>query len=120
MTQDVTLDEHLSTLFGDSRAEWLGKRIFDLFAKPAYFPELEQRRPCVLIGGRGTGKTMVLRGLSYQGRQALSNSTSPSDWPYYGLYYKVNTKPSYCIRWARIIRGSLDSPIRALCESTTV
>jgi hypothetical protein len=89
--QDVTLDEQLSTLFGDSRAEWLGKRIFDLFAKPAYFPELEQRRPCVLIGGRGTGKTMVLRGLSYEGRYALSKTTPPSDWPYYGLYYKVNT-----------------------------
>ena len=90
MTQELTLDEQLSTLFGDSRAEWLGERIFDLFAKPAYFPELEQRRPCVLIGGRGTGKTMVLRGLSYQGRHAL-NPTPPSDWPYYGLYYKVNT-----------------------------
>ena len=91
MMQDITLEEQLSTLFGDSRAEWLGKRIFDLFAKPAYFPELEQRRPCVLIGGRGTGKTMVLRGLSYEGRHALSNSSSPSDWLYYGLYYKVNT-----------------------------
>ena len=89
--QDITLDEQLSTLFGDSRAEWLGKRIFDLFAKPAYFPELEQRRPCVLIGGRGTGKTMVLRGLSYEGRHALSDSSPPSDWSYYGLYYKVNT-----------------------------
>lgn len=91
MIQDPTLDEQLSTLFGDSRAEWLGERIFDLFAEPAYFPELEQRRPCVLIGGRGTGKTTVLRGLSYQGRLALSDATPPSDWPYYGLYYKVNT-----------------------------
>ena len=91
MMQDMTLDEQLSTLFGDTRAEWLGKRIFDLFAKPAYFPELEQRRPCVLIGGRGTGKTTVLRGLSYEGRHALSESSSPLDWPYYGLYYKVNT-----------------------------
>ncbi len=91
MMQDMTLDEQLSTLFGDTRAEWLGKRIFDLFAEPAYFPELEQRRPCVLIGGRGTGKTTVLRGLSYEGRHALSDSSSPSDWPYYGLYYKVNT-----------------------------
>ena len=91
MTQDITLEEHLSSLFGDSRAEWLGQRIFDLFAKPAYFPELEKRRPCVLIGGRGTGKTMVLRGLSYEGRHALSNSSPPSEWPYYGLYYKVNT-----------------------------
>ncbi len=91
MTQDATLAEQLSTLFGDSRAEWLGERIFELFAEPAYFPELEQRRPCVLIGGRGTGKTTVLRGLSYEGRLALAESTPPSDWPYYGLYYKVNT-----------------------------
>lgn len=88
--QEPSLDEQLSTLFGDSRAEWLGERIFELFAKPAYFPELELRRPCVLIGGRGTGKTMVLRGLSYEGRYALNPST-PSEWPYYGLYYKVNT-----------------------------
>ena len=108
--QDTSLDEQLSSLFGDSRAEWLGKRIFDLFAKPAYFPELEQRRPCVLIGGRGTGKTMVLRGLSYEGRQALSNSPPPSDWSYYGLYYKVNTNrvtafagPEISeVRWTRL------------------
>ena len=50
-------------------------------------------RPCVLVGGRGTGKTTVLRGLSYHGRFELQNkgATSVSAWPYYGMYYRVDT-----------------------------
>jgi hypothetical protein len=56
-------EEQLSQLFGGYRAEWLRGEIFELFTEPAYFPELKTSRPCVLIGGRGTGKTTVLRGL---------------------------------------------------------
>ena len=122
--QNLTLYEQLSSLFGDSRAEWLGERIFDLFAKPAYFPELEQRRPCVLIGGRGTGKTMVLRGLSYEGHYALSRSTSPMDWLYFGLYYRVNTNRVTAFagpetsddRWTRLFAHYVNL---LLCEKIT-
>jgi adenylate kinase len=85
--------EQLKDLFGNYRAEWLRNRIFELFTKPAYFPDLETRGPCVLIGGRGTGKTTVLRTLSYEGKFALSNQdvTSIGTWPYYGFYYRVDT-----------------------------
>jgi hypothetical protein len=85
--------EQLSQLFGNYRAEWLRERIFDLFTTPAYFPELETRSPCVLMGGRGTGKTTVLRSLSYEGRAALfeKEGVPASDWDYYGLYYRVDT-----------------------------
>lgn len=85
--------EQLSQLFGNYRAEWLRERIFDLFTTPAYFPELETRSPCVLVGGRGTGKTTVLRSLSYEGRAALSEKEGipASQWDYYGLYYRVDT-----------------------------
>jgi hypothetical protein len=88
-----TPEEQLSQLFGGYRAEWLKEQIFDLFTEPAYFPELKTPRPCVLIGGRGTGKTTVLRGLSYEGQFALSgnNAEAMKDWQYYGLYYRVNT-----------------------------
>jgi hypothetical protein len=85
-----SLEEQLSELFGSYKAEWLKERLFDLFTAPDYLPELTTARPCVLVGGRGTGKTTVLRGLSYEGQAALS--TAPvSDWEYYGFYYRVNT-----------------------------
>jgi hypothetical protein len=86
-------EEQLSKLFGGYKAEWLKGQLFELFTKPTYFPELETSRPCVLIGGRGTGKTTVLLGLSYEGQFALQgkNSNEVQNWPYYGLYYRVNT-----------------------------
>lgn len=91
MTYDSP-QEQLSHLFGSYKAEWLREEVFDLFTKPAYFPELETPRPCMLIGGRGTGKTTVLRCLSYEGKFALSNRNPDAiqTWPYYGLYYRVN------------------------------
>jgi hypothetical protein len=85
--------EILSELFGSYKAEWLRERLFELFAEPAYFPELQTARPCVLVGGRGTGKTTVLRCLAYEGRFALADRAAEDirSWKYYGFYYRVNT-----------------------------
>ena len=69
MNKDII--ENLNNLFGSYKAEWLKGKVFDLFAEPSYFPALKDNRPCILQGGRGTGKTTVLRGLSYQGQYAL-------------------------------------------------
>ncbi|WP_146208102.1 hypothetical protein [Azospirillum sp. TSH64] len=88
----ASIAEKLSDLFGSYKAEWLRESIFELFTVPAYFPELTTARPCVLIGGRGTGKTTVLRMLSYEGQFALHKEKIPvSDWRYIGMYYRVNT-----------------------------
>ena len=83
----------LSELFGAHKAEWLGPRLFHLFSAPSYFPQMTTSRPCILVGGRGTGKTTVLRGLSYQGQYELEkrNPKSVPSWPYYGFYYRVDT-----------------------------
>ena len=83
----------LSELFGAHKAEWLGPRLFELFSAPSYFPQMTTARPCILVGGRGTGKTTVLRGLSYRGRFELEkrNAHSVRSWPYYGFYYRVDT-----------------------------
>lgn len=91
--KDPKLEEQLSQLFGSYKAEWLKEKLYDLFMEPAYFPELETARPCMLVGGRGTGKTTVLRCLSYEGQFALSHpdTTSIQKWSYYGMYYRVNT-----------------------------
>lgn len=85
--------KRLNELFGSYRAEWLRGKIFDFFAEPSYFVALKDNRPCVLQGGRGTGKTTVLRGLSYLGQYALLNN-SIKDFDnneFIGIYYRVNT-----------------------------
>ncbi|EJC80804.1 hypothetical protein Rleg4DRAFT_2465 [Rhizobium leguminosarum bv. trifolii WSM2297] len=84
--------EELRELFGSFRAEWLRERLFSLFNEPEYFPSLRDRRPCVLMGGRGTGKTTVLRCMSYQGQAALSGIRNESpESAYIGLYHRVNS-----------------------------
>ena len=72
------------------KGEWLDREIFKLFKEPVYFPELVTNQSCVIIGGRGTGKTTALRGLSYEGRRELK-SKSINEWEYYGIYYKVDS-----------------------------
>ena len=88
-----TPQEQRSKLFGSLKAEWLREQIFELFAEPSYFPELATRSPCILLGGRGTGKTTVLRCMSYEGRYELSRRDAGTipEWAYYGMYYRVNT-----------------------------
>lgn len=88
------LQKQLSDLFGSYRAEWLQEKVFDLYTEPRYFPELTTRQSCVLVGGRGTGKTTVLRGLSYIGQHALSLKVDAPDRKepqFIGLYHRINT-----------------------------
>lgn len=85
--------QQLTTLFSSYRAEWLKGELFNVFTEPSYFPQLRTQHPCLLVGGRGTGKTTALRGLSYQGQLALRGTANggPSNWDFYGIYYRVNT-----------------------------
>jgi hypothetical protein len=86
------IQEQLGQLFA-YKAEWLRERLFELYTEPSYLPELTTSRQCALIGGRGTGKTTVLRGLSYTGQHALNKRAGvrANDFPYYGFYYRIDT-----------------------------
>lgn len=90
---DKNILSGLDALFGSYRAEWLRGKIFEFFAEPSYFAALQDNRPCVLEGGRGTGKTTVLRGLSYKGQYALhgNNVAGLDELGYIGLYHRVDT-----------------------------
>jgi hypothetical protein len=83
----------LSDILGLYKAEWLSNKLFDLFTEPGYFSELKTSRPCVLIGGRGTGKTTVLKGLSYEGQLSFAdgNKSVINSWKFFGIYHRVNT-----------------------------
>lgn len=85
--------EKLDQLFGGYKAEWLRENIFDLFEEPYYFAEMKDNRPFVLQGGRGTGKTTVLRGLSYQGQYDILNKDINifDSNQFIGIYYRANT-----------------------------
>lgn len=99
MTREQKLAK-LDELFGSYKAEWLKEKIFKFFAAPSYFNALKSPRPCVLQGGRGTGKTTVLRGLSYQGQYALNqNDIEKFDKNnYIGIYYRANTNHVHAFR----------------------
>ncbi len=85
----ATISEH----FGLYKAEWMQQSLFKHFTEPSYFPDLRMPRPCALIGGRGTGKTTVLRGLSYHGQFALANNSLSEfqSWQQIGLYLRADT-----------------------------
>lgn len=92
-TPNQDAKERVTKLFGLYRAEWMNGQLFDLFTEPQYFGQLKSSRPSVLIGGRGTGKTTVLKGLSYEGQYALRKAPgeSPASWNFVGLYYRADT-----------------------------
>lgn len=116
-------EEQLGELFG-YKAEWLKERLFELYREPAYFPEMTAESPCILIGGRGTGKTTVLRGLSYEGQFALAGQkveTIPAA-SFFGFYHKVNTNrvtafsgsPVSDERWTKLFAHYMNL---VLCDS---
>jgi hypothetical protein len=81
----------LNSVFGALRAEYFRDELYELFTHPTYFPQLLNRRPCILVGGRGTGKTTVLKSLSYEGQARLHPQSAISDWSFVGLYWRVDT-----------------------------
>ena len=93
MNNNSEIIENLEKIFGSYKAEWLKQNIFQFFTEPYYFSALKSNNPGVLQGGRGTGKTTVLRGLSYQGQFELLNSDihlfDKND--FIGIYYRANT-----------------------------
>lgn len=83
----------INELFGGLRAEWIEDKIFQFFTTPDYFSNLQSKQPYVLQGGRGSGKTTILRGLSYKGQYALkgNNIREFDKTEFIGIYHRVNT-----------------------------
>lgn len=86
------LPSDLAEYFSDYRAEWSASLFGDLFVAPPYFQKLESKRPCVLIGGRGTGKTTSLRSLRFDAtaERLRSDNLDPATMPYFGIYVRIN------------------------------
>jgi hypothetical protein len=84
--------EILGQLFGDYRAEWQRPYFASLFVPPPYLAKLETNRPCLLIGGRGTGKTTALKSLRFDASEIRlgAGETASEALSYFGIYIRVN------------------------------
>ena len=82
----------LRQLFGDNRAEWPSEDFDELFVKPSYSSKLESLKPCILVGGRGTGKTTALQSLKFDVSldRYKRRGDSFSDMPYLGVFLRIN------------------------------
>lgn len=79
-----------------NRTEEFGLDVWSSYVIPLYFPQLglnEARKSCVLEGGRGCGKTALLRYLSFQSQFSPNREKIPSEaLRTIGLYLKADTQ----------------------------
>jgi hypothetical protein len=82
----------LRQLFNENRAEWPQEDFKKLFVEPTYLKKLESIRPCVLVGGRGTGKTTSLQSLIYTAtlERLESEGLNFGDQEYLGILIRMN------------------------------
>jgi hypothetical protein len=89
-------EESLRTLFAKNRTEELGSDVYQHFVVPPFYDRLDlrvARKPRLFIGGRGCGKTMLLRYLSHQSTFSKSRQLIPDDaLEHIGLYWRVDTQ----------------------------
>lgn len=77
---------------GGYRAEQLEDqgRLYQLFSTPLFMAELETNRSCLLVGGRGTGKTTLLKGLTLTGQLQILDIPEPA-LRFIGVYVRINS-----------------------------
>lgn len=90
------MSTNLSDIYAANRAEELGFNVWDEFVEPPFYAKLGigvARKPKVIIGGRGCGKTMLLRFLAHESTFSASNETiSLEALNHIGLYWKADTQ----------------------------
>lgn len=86
----------IKQVFSTNRAEELGFDVWDSFVLPPFFDSLslgESRKPRVIVGGRGCGKTMLLRYLSHESTFSKNREDVPKDAvSHIGLYWRADTQ----------------------------
>ncbi len=86
----------IQNVFSQNRAEELGSDVWRHFVVPPFYHRLgaqDAKKPRVIIGGRGCGKTMLLRYWSHQSMFSRSRvDFSGSETNQIGLYWRADTQ----------------------------
>lgn len=84
------------SIFSKNRAEELGYDVWKHFVIPPFYQQLEIQeatKPRLIIGGRGCGKTMLLRYWSHQTKfSVLRENLSRAELREIGLYWRADTQ----------------------------
>jgi hypothetical protein len=86
----------MKNAFLRNRTEEFGQDVWDSYILPPYFEKIglrEARKSIVIEGGRGSGKTALLRYMSYQSQFSRNRKDLPSKIATVGLYLKAD--PQY-------------------------
>lgn len=82
--------------FARNRAEEYGYDVWDSFIVPPFYREIESLRtnkPIIVEGGRGSGKTMLLRYWCHQSQFSVKRDVIPdSALKKIGIYWKMDTQ----------------------------
>jgi hypothetical protein len=96
MTSQTHLKADIRSVFSKNRAEELGQDVWEDFVVPRFFDRLDigtARKPQAFIGGRGCGKTMLLRYLSHRTVFSLKRDLIPVAAALnIGLYWRADTQ----------------------------
>ena len=88
--------EALKTVFSQNRTEELGLDVWEHFVVPPFFNNMDlhqARKPRLIVGGRGCGKTMLLRYMSYHTAFSQHRQQIPADAiRHIGLYWRADTQ----------------------------
>jgi hypothetical protein len=87
---------HIQNIFSKNRAEELGYDVWEHFVVPPFYHRLDvynATKPRLIIGGRGCGKTMLLRYWSHQSMfSSKRKDLSENDLRQVGLYWRADTQ----------------------------
>ncbi|MBA4016994.1 MAG: hypothetical protein C0483_07470 [Pirellula sp.] len=90
------MQEQIYRLLASNRTEEIGYDVWREYVLPPFFGKLaigDTKKPRVIIGGRGCGKTMLLRYLSHESTFSPSRpSIPPEALSHIGLYWRSDTQ----------------------------
>lgn len=90
------MQEQINRLLASNRAEELGYDVWERYVLPPFFTNLtlgDTRKPRVIVGGRGCGKTMLLRYLSHESTFSRKRPAVTADaLSHIGLYWRSDTQ----------------------------
>jgi len=92
----MTLRNALQDSLAKNRAEEIGNDVWEHFVIPTFYDKLDletAKKPRIIIGGRGCGKTMLLRYLSHESAFSQKRQDIPTNvLTHIGLYWRADTQ----------------------------